>query len=712
MSEEITTGSQPLEPARASARTGAGRSLLPRRMGQRIGLLLGIILIATLAMQFISQQSAIKMRGQSELLQQAVEQEDNADALGQAASKFRIAALYLTDIHDDPASEVAARNELTDASIALANALNSLSAAGAPGYLRLRHDPILVDFDKHVSELLGLHSEQGKPGYAAARRRVVANNARLGQVTQAIGQDVIRQRQESLTALARLSRQWHLAVAMVGVLTLLILAALLLDVLRNILPPLRRLHDTLRRLAAGDLDATMPPTGLFELNQLGGALETFRTHARAIADLAFVDPGTGLPNARAFGDQAAALLGDRPADHSGCVVIVDVDRFKYINDEFGHGTADRLLAEIARRISALLPETSVLARIGGDKFAFCLTFTEGMPQPHSVAARIVEAMREPFDLGDCRIGITVSLGHAETSGGESLDVLVSWADLALYSAKHSGRNRSAAFAPELAQERALERAMEQDLTKAIAGGQLRMVYQPIHAVNDANDREVEALVRWRLPTGTEIPPDRFIAAAERSGQMLALGNWIIDRALDDLRAWPHLQLSLNLSPIQIQSPGFVAHLVERCRHFGITANRLVLEVTESLALEKDSRAFVTLELLRRLGFRIALDDFGTGYSSLWLLKEFRFDRLKLDRSLITDLARDPAAHAVFDAAVAMGLRLGAEVVAEGVSEASLVDPLAGSGCTHLQGYHFSRPIEADAVAGYFSGEPELQRQTA
>jgi EAL domain-containing protein (putative c-di-GMP-specific phosphodiesterase class I) len=167
-------------------------------------------------------------------------------------------------------------------------------------------------------------------------------------------------------------------------------------------------------------------------------------------------------------------------------------------------------------------------------------------------------------------------------------------------------------------------------------------------------------------------------------------------------------MSINLSPLQLAQEGFVGFLMDCCRKHEIAPQRVYLEVTESLSIERNTRALMTLNLLRNAGFRIALDDFGTGYSSLCMMKTFKFDRLKLDRSLITDLDKDPTSQAVFDAAVTMALRIGAEVVAEGISEEDLVNPVRSAGCTHVQGYHYSRPIEADAVAGYYEGSPQLE----
>ena len=209
-------------------------------------------------------------------------------------------------------------------------------------------------------------------------------------------------------------------------------------------------------------------------------------------------------------------------------------------------------------------------------------------------------------------------------------------------------------------------------------------------------------MRWHHPDLGEVPPSTFIPAAERSGQMVRLGEWIIRRALADFAHWPGMTMSLNLSPLQLQHDGFSAFLLDACSRHGIAPQRLFLEVTESLSIERNTRALLTLNLLRNLGFRIALDDFGTGYSSLSMVKSFKFDRMKLDRSLVMDLGQDPASMAVLEAAVTMARHVGAEVVAEGISEEHLIGATLDAGCTHLQGYYYSKPIEADDVPAYFA----------
>jgi len=394
-------------------------------------------------------------------------------------------------------------------------------------------------------------------------------------------------------------------------------------------------------------------------------------------------------------------------------MLIDIDRFKHINDDYGHAAGDDLVRLIGGRLKTNLGDTSIVARVGGDEFAVCIEMSDG-EAAIGLASRLTDSMRTPFSLGEYSVAITVSIGVAEVAASPDADIdeILRNADMALYASKKNGRNCATGFAPQMAEERAVDRALEKDLEAAFEKSELRMVYQPIHPVSETA-REVEALVRWKHPVLGEVPPSTFIPAAERSGLMVRLGEWIIRRALQDFAHWPHnMLMSINLSPLQLQHDGFSAFLLDACSRHGIAPHRLFLEVTESLSIERNTRALLTLNLLRNMGFRIALDDFGTGYSSLSMVKSFKFDRMKLDRSLVMDLGQDPASVAVLEAAVTMARHVGAEVVAEGISEEHLIDATKGAGCTHLQGYFYSRPIEADEVPNYFTLSMAPQAEVA
>jgi diguanylate cyclase (GGDEF)-like protein len=669
---------------------------------RRITAALLLILVSMISLQIVSQQRAVELRGASASYRESVGQADRVRQLGDAVTQFRLVGGALLQPRGK-ADAITKRDQLTDSAIAIANGVNDIRADSDPFYRDASSQPAFAELDSAVATLLA--APPGKPLGAQQRTGMERFHVRLGQAVKQIETAVNARRDRNFASLDRAVDSWNVMVGVAGLCTILLAAGICFDLLRNVLPALRRMHDALRRLAAGDLEVAIERSPLRELNELSGALETFRVNARAVKGLAYTDPATALPNRRAFVDKLAKKLEWTAADRF-VVMLADVDRFKYVNDDYGHPAGDRLISLIGDRMTEILGPGAFVARLGGDEFAVCraLGATETAAR---LAGDLVAAMRTPFELGCCQIAITLSLGYvsAERDAAGIWDPateteLLLRADLALYASKHSGRNCATGFGAELLVEHEIERALERDLGEAFERNELRMVYQPIHAVNGSPD-EVEALVRWNHPRHGEVPPSRFIPAAERSGLMVPLGRWIYERALSDLRQWPDLELSINLSPLQLQQDGFVGNFLDCCARNGINPRRLYLEVTETVSIERNQRAVITLELLRQAGCKIALDDFGTGYSSLCLLRTFQFDRLKLDRELIGNLETDPTSRAVFDAAVTMALRIGAEVVAEGVSELSLVEPVQAAGCTHLQGYHYSRPVEADEVTPYY-----------
>lgn len=672
---------------------------------------LALIVVATVLLQFVTQREAFGLRHDGDALVHASAIAENADQFAEAVGKLRMATNRGLVASDDTG------DELTDAAISIGDRLGKLRNSGMALYdLPEAADPF-ADLDRHVGAILQVQS--GAAGGDALVRRIEARNDAMAALARRIVDRAHADREAAQHRLVESTGRWQMLVLCAGLVTILIVSLVLLDVIRNILPAIRRMHRSLQSLADGDLDIAIGSFRLKELQDLSGPLETFRRNAKAVKNLAFSDPATGLPNRRAFQEDVAWLFSAAPNRRFACMLI-DIDRFKHINDDYGHAAGDDLVRLIGARLKATLGETSIVARVGGDEFAVCIE-PEDEETAYSLASRLTDAMRTPFSLGEYSVAITVSIGVVEV-GGEGrdagtvdIDDLLRQADMALYASKKNGRNGATCFAPLMAEERAVDRALEKDLEAAFERGELRMVYQPIHSVSDtpaACEREVEALVRWRHPELGEVPPSTFIPAAERSGQMVRLGEWIIRRALADFAHWPGMLMSLNLSPLQLQHDGFSAFLLDACSRHGIAPQRLFLEVTESLSIERNTRALLTLNLLRNLGFRIALDDFGTGYSSLSMVKSFKFDRMKLDRSLVMDLGQDPASVAVLEAAVTMARHVGAEVVAEGISEEHLIDATKGAGCTHLQGYFYSKPIEADQVPGYFSGPAQQRSEVA
>lgn len=677
-------------------RSTAGRFL--RSFEKRLVIAISAIVVATLALQILSQERAEDLADEGARLRQAVTTAEHSGQLLKLVVRFRLDANLAIGPAPDELSRYGAA--LTDTAMDLESALGALRLDGGMADMNANERMAFTDIDRVINALI---STRGNPDPATEARL----NTML-DVAAKVNESAEQSRHSAVATLESSAREWQSVVA-VFVLVLLALALLIqLDISRNILPSLRRMHGSLRRLADGDLDVKIEKFSLIELAELSQSLETFRRNAAAVQDLAFTDSATGLPNRRAFVQRAPRLI-EESREHAGqtpFVALVDIDRFKYVNDDYGHATGDRLVQLVGKRMCDVLGSEALIARIGGDEFAI-LAYGSRDARAADLCNALVAAVREPFDIDGFSIAVSISLGYIEVAEeGFEIERLLNRADLALYASKRGGRNMATGYSGNLSEERNLDRTLERDLARALGSGELRMVYQPIYP-SGTEAREIEALVRWEHPKFGAISPARFIPAAERSGAMPRLGAWIIERSLSDLSGWPGLSMSINLSPLQLQQEGFIAFMLETCRKNDIRPRRIILEVTETVSIERNTRALLTLELLRNAGFRIALDDFGTGYSSLCMMKTFRFDRLKLDRSLVIDIGKDETSRAVFDAAVQLARQIGAEVVAEGVSEEALVETARSAGCTHLQGFHLSRPVEAEAISEIFAGTASL-----
>ncbi|HEX8056977.1 MAG TPA: diguanylate cyclase, partial [Novosphingobium sp.] len=598
-----------LTKAGLTAGLGAIFGSLEKRL---IGALL-LIVACTGALQVISQDRAIKLRVESETLRAAATNTEHAEQLVKSVAQFRLAThLYLSPEPGVQASE-SDDGELTDTAIRIGEQINALRASGMEMYGLTPDNAALNDIDQHVATIIDVHSN---PASGHAERAAIDDrNARMAALAAAIEGKASADRDGAYDQLSRSSSNWQWLVIGTGAVTIGFALLILFDLMVNILPALRRMHVALRSLAAGDLDIEVGDFRLRELKALSGSIETFRRNAQAVKNLAFTDPSTGLPNRRAFVEKTGERLA-RSSDQTFLVMLADIDRFKHVNDDYGHAVGDRLVKLIGERMKQELGPDAIIARVGGDEFALCVALPEGAAAP-TLGTNLISAMRAPFDLGDYNVAVSISLGLVEAKGIEAaagddeggvnddtreaeVNALINKADLALYASKNGGRNRATRFTTDLAEERELSRALERDLALGLDDGQLRMVYQPIHPFQGA-ENEVEALVRWNHPLLGEISPSRFIPAAERSGLMVQLGYWIVQRALTDLARWPGLSMSINLSPLQLAQEGFVGFLMDCCRKQSIAPQRVILEVTESLSIERNTRALMTLNLLRNAG---------------------------------------------------------------------------------------------------------------
>ncbi|WP_226440862.1 putative bifunctional diguanylate cyclase/phosphodiesterase [Quatrionicoccus australiensis] len=437
---------------------------------------------------------------------------------------------------------------------------------------------------------------------------------------------------------------------------------------------------------------------------------------RRIRELADFDPLTGLPNRRLLRDRFAQLLAAAERDEGEIALIfLDLDHFKRINDSLGHSVGDDLLCEVSGRLSAAVRRIDTLARLGGDEFIFAL------PGIHAAAAaevarRLLDVCVTPFVVGGHELTITPSLGISiYPQDGKDLETLLKNADAAMYRAKEVGRNTFQFYASEM-NTATLERLlMESNLRRALNQNEFVLYYQPLVNLQSGLIIGVEALIRWKHPDLGMIMPDRFIHVAEETGLINPIGDWVLCEACRQAQAWceaglPPITMAVNVAPVQFRQAGFVAVVAGALATSGLEAGRLELEVTERTVMYEADINLGTLSALHRMGVELSLDDFGTGYSSLAYLKRFPVGKLKIDRSFINDLEVDSDDRAIASTIVSMGRNLRLTVLAEGVENAEQLALLRQMGCDMAQGFHFSRALPADAIAGLLAEQPFLNKE--
>jgi diguanylate cyclase (GGDEF)-like protein len=414
------------------------------------------------------------------------------------------------------------------------------------------------------------------------------------------------------------------------------------------------------------------------------------------------DSLSGLPNRRSFLLSLQEGLHQSAADGlQNSVAYIDIDHFKDINDTLGHSLGDSLILKVGERLKAALGPDDHVARLGGDEFAV-LRRSSGDIAALRLGQDIHAALTGHYDLDGSLTKVTVSVGLAASSGYDtSAEIVLRHADIALYDAKDLGRNRISHFAESMAAALEDRTSLEADLREAIITDNIYMVYQPIIDAQSHQIAGVEALVRWRHPLRGVVPPADFIPIAERCGLMPLLGEEIFKRVFRDAQRWPSLEVSVNLSPAQIRDDNLLPMVQRLQTENAIKPGQIVFEITEGVMLEATEQAHKTLGALTARGFKIALDDFGTGYSSLSYLRQFKFDKIKIDRSFVQDAAHKQQSMWIVQAIVALGTGLGMRVVAEGVETENEADMMINAGCNELQGYYFSRPIDAQVIDAFF-----------
>ncbi|ESY25258.1 EAL domain-containing protein [Mesorhizobium sp. LNJC394B00] len=457
-------------------------------------------------------------------------------------------------------------------------------------------------------------------------------------------------------------------------------------------------RSTDRSLADGRtlLVARRPLTG-------GGWVATFediterRRAEERMSHLAHYDTLTDLPNRSMFRERLdQAMAGDTPL----AIFSLDLDRFKAVNDTWGHPAGDWLLKCVAERLRhSLRSDTDMVARLGGDEFAILQFNPKGSTDAEQLAKRIVAVVSQPFRDKGREMHVGISLGIALYPGdGKDADTLLKNADMALYSGKSEGRNVYRFFEPGMDALVRARLALETDLETALKRREFVLEFQPITNIASGKIVGAEALMRWNSPTRGLVAPDDFIAAAEDSGLIVPLGEWALKQACSVAAGWPPgMRIAVNVSAVQIRSADFARSVISALAVSGVPASRLELEITETVLMDESETVLKTLRQLRELGIRIALDDFGTGYSSLGYLRRFPVDKIKIDRSFIHDIDNKDTA-AIVRTIIGLGAELGITVTAEGVETEAQLDILRKAGCVEVQGFLIGMPSKAADMA--------------
>ncbi len=431
-------------------------------------------------------------------------------------------------------------------------------------------------------------------------------------------------------------------------------------------------------------------------NDLSNEIEERKAAEEHARTLALRDPLTGFHNRRSLIENGAEMLEKAARrDKAVAMLLLDLDHFKNVNDMHGHAVGDALLRAVAGEIAKLMPPNSLAARLGGDEFACCFMYDLANPETvDRIADQIVTRLSQPFDADGIFTHISGSLGIAHATGdGSDIDALMRRADIAMYAAKHQGRNRSAWF--DTSMELALQQRndTESGMRNGIPRGEFVPYFEQLIDLTTGRLSGFEMLARWDHPSRGIILPDQFIPIAEETGMIADLSISVMRQALLEAKGWdPSLVVSVNISPAQLKDPWLAQKIVKLLVETGYPANRLEIEITETSLFENLALAQSIVGSLKNQGIRLALDDFGTGYSSLAHLRALPFDRIKIDKSFVVSILDNPESAAIVNAITRLGDSLGLSVTAEGIEDGAIEQRLRQLGCHKGQGWHFGKPM--------------------
>lgn len=432
-------------------------------------------------------------------------------------------------------------------------------------------------------------------------------------------------------------------------------------------------------------------------------------HINRLENIGRTDSLSDLPNRRALHEDALRLA--KPGEEVS-IALIDLDGFKLVNDHYGHVVGDQVLREIAQVLTEICGDEAACYRLGGDEFAVLKVGHVAGTILEGICRAFIDRLNAPIPIADRRIVLGASVGLSRSTGRDGItsSELLRRSDVAMYASKRGGKMRCTWFSNDFDRSREATQRLDADLRGALAAGQFSVAYQPLVDARTTMVVAVEALLRWDRPDGQKIGPNVFIPVAEESGLINAIGLWVLERACRDALAWPGIKLSVNISPAQLRNPEFPIQLGQILEETGFPPERLELEITETCLVLDPLIAERSLNVIRGFGVDISLDDFGTGYASIGFLRQFRFEKLKLDRSLVTQAQSDDGSRAMMLSSISVARAMKMDVTAEGVETEEQADLVRAAGCDQIQGWLYHKAMPASEIGAHLGKVQKGTRQ--